>query len=1084
MLYKKDGTPATLVDLGGGYNTNPTITDTNGYYEFNGVDPFEDYYVVFKYNGMEYKNTISNETVYNSLDWSKSSKGSEIASEREALVSNYREIGPNTNVYDYYKIQSIYTEITARIQSYINTNKSYPDAKAMNDIYSAVESNHKDDEEISNKIAYIKEAYINAYAGYYSRESIVSVSTNETFPYYKLDREATNEYLMNLPENEIEHAKDTILAKLYPGQKQINLGLVQRDRTDLNLLTDIVKTTVSINGHDTTYEMNKGNSTYTQYIYEEDYNYEKESNENGIAFYTDDGVEFYVTYEVTPHNETLTDTAITEIVDYYDANFVYSNEYTTSKGNKIAGYKVFLNGEDITDKVEISSKSKYGEIALNNANTENTGYNKLYIKFKNDYMIKNSDDLKIELSFKMNEAQKTLYEKIYTDKNTSNSSNYSRLWEIGNYAEINGYKTIGGYIDSDSKPGNFNIVKYENAAKEYQKAYSNYLKNRSSDNARALKLALGRLTDIREDDAWKVSLVLTNSGYTRKLNGSVWEAISDTVKTATNLQNNQNGLLTYIQENGLKGIKVELVELENDGKQISRAITRTGDNGDYEFKSYIPGDYVVRFTYGEQDKDIKGKSQNQVEENLQVNGQYYQSTKANPNTDRVMYWYDDEKDTRYSDAYDDAMSRINQMTASIEDTKSTSSDYEFDGIEKVETYTHKDTIYAYTSTVYLEGEYVKDVIEGNRENSFYKYKVSNVDFGVTPRAIADMEIDKYVSNIKIYLQDRSVQLDADIDKDGVVTYLNDSKYANIVNVIGESNAYRDGLIETLIDEELLNGATLEITYTFTVSNNGEYDTIKYIYNSNKEIIGVIYYGEDYKILPFYESDRNDGVILYHDDVANEYSEEKYVSEEEIEVKTAATEIVDYIDPNLNFKKLNNANEVINKDWEVADISKINVSRKQNEKIMDRYNTIIRIKDDNKETLYKELLPEESTTTTLTLSKVLETTSTNSNDYEYSNLVELVKIHSDSGKITDLRGYDITGENKKETAEYMKITEIEDPIYPTIATSKSETLVIHAPTGLSNKQELEANTIIVLSALIVFATGIVLIKKVVIKTNKE
>lgn len=1082
-LYKKDGTLAKLVQEEGQIRTNPTMTDENGYYEFAGVDPFEEYYVVFVYNGMEYKNTISSEREYNSVNWSKSSKGSEVASDRNTFVAKYAEIGPNTNVYDYYQIQSIYTEIAARVLSYVSANNAYPN---MESIYSSVIANHKDDSEIAKKIEYIKVAAINAYAGYSSKEAINTATSNGVYPYYKVDRSILNEYMMNADGETTEFAGDKILSKLYPGQLQVNLGLVERDRTDLSLLTDIVETTVSMNAHDTTYEMNKDKSEYTQYIHEEDYNYSKDPNANGVAFYTEDDVEFYLTYEINVNNETLTNTAVTEIVDYFDENFVYENEYTTSKGNKIAGYKAYLNGQDITNGIEISSESRYGISAQNRENTNNTGYKEIFVRFKNGYMIKDNDKLVIQLTFKMDKAQATLYSKLYTEKN---SSEYSKLWKIGNYAEINGYLTQGAYLDKDSRPGNFSIVKYEAAKKAYQEAYANYVKSRTEENSRGLKQALGRLTDAREDDAWTVGLTLANNGYTRSLSGSVWEAISNKVKTSTDLQNNQNGLLTYVQDNGLSGITVELVELEKNGSQAVRGKTTTDAQGNYKFTSYIAGDYVVRFVYGEQDKDIRGKSLSKSGETLQVNGQYYESTKANPNTDKALYWYDEDKETRYSDAYDDAKSRLTQMTTNIDGTNSTSSDYEFDALYKVASYNHKDTIYAYTSTLNLEVEYVKDAIAGDKDNTYYPYTVSNIDFGVTPRASAELNIAERVSNIKVYLQDGTLELDADISSDGTVKLNNDPIHRNIVLPNYDSKTYLDGLIEALVDEELYNGAILEITYDISVTNNGQYDTIKYIYNANNAVVAVAYYGEDYNSLPFYESDRENGSIVYHDGASNEYSLEKYSKEAKTEVRTSALNVVDYIDPNLNFIGVNKAGKMVNTDWEVAEINAFNTSRKSAQDIMNRYNTIIRAKNTNR--LFTKLLPSESTSTTLTLSKVLETTSTETNDYEYSNLVEIAKIHSDSGRITDLKGYSVTGysnvdeiDRVSETSTYRRISDIKYPIYPTLGTAKSETVVIHAPTGLSMIENIQSNTIIVLVVIVVFAAGVVLIKKFVLNTKKN
>lgn len=1171
----KDGSIAKLVQESGKIRTNPTITDSNGYYEFNGTDPFEEYYVEFKYNGIEYTNTTSSREKYNEGNWAISSKGSELDTERNTLNNKYSEVG-STGIYcstlgkyiipyDYYTIEGIYVEIANRVKSHIITDKRYPD---METIYSEVIANHqKDDSEIKSKIDYIKSSMINSYAGYYSSDIIKSKTENGTYPHTDVRanvRWLANSALTNASGKSYPYAGQLVTV-LGDGQRQINLGLKERDSTDLSLLTDIVETKVSMNGYDTTYGMNQAVSSYNQYIYEEDYNY-KGSKKNtgslisdGVAYYTDDEIEYYITYEIEVNNATLTETALTEIVDYYNSNFSWKNSYTTSKGNTIKGYRAFIDGDEVSTDIykitiDATGEGRYsGTIDNTNTKYENGKYKKLFIEFNKkdetdkDIWLIDGKTLTIYLTFQMGQetakgiiegASSILYDNIHTENKTSG---YSQIWQIGNYAEINGYKTKGGYLDSDSRPGNFDIKKYEEAKTAYQEAYSDYVSDtKNADKARKLKFALGNLTDAREDDAWNVGLNLANTGYVRALTGSVWEAISEDkankVKTSTDLQDHQgnHGLLTYVKEYGLEGITVELVELEKGGVQTVRAKTETHANGDYIFKSYIPGNYTVRFTYGE-DKNIRGKSTTSVGETLQVNGQYYQSTKANPTTDNTKYWYAKDEENgvhpsiRYSDAYDDVLSRVNQFNRTIVNTngRSTSSDYEYDGVLEVESYRHKDTIYAYTSTLNLEVEYISPEIKGNQANSDYKYEVTNVDFGLTPRANADLDLDKYVSNIKIYLSDGTLQLDANMDKEGNVTYLNDQIFRNaVIPIPKDANALlnKDGLIEVLYDDTLLNGATLEVTYTMTVSNDGEYDTIKYIYGSKKDEngkdvpIAIAYYGEDYKILPSFESSYSVypnytgyNVIVYHNGVdgVGNYSLEKYEKETPVKVRTAATNIVDYIDPNLNFTQTDYLGNPINTDWETTSTDVFNTERTAstldlNNEIMSKYTTIIRATSGN--VLHTELLPvkdqaekitvdKNSTaeqkekanvaTTTLTLSKLLQTSSTGTNDWIYSNLAEITSIHNDVGRVTDIEGYDVEGKSQPETSTKMNISVIneKDTIYPTLETAKSQTITIHPRTGLSITEEAQSNTIIILAVLVILATGIVLIKKFVL-TKKE
>ena len=107
------------------------------------------------------------------------------------------------------------------------------------------------------------------------------------------------------------------------------------------------------------------------------------------------------------------------------------------------------------------------------------------------------------------------------------------------------------------------------------------------------------------------------------------------------------------------------------------------------------------------------------------------------------------------------------------------------------------------------------------------------------------------------------------------------------------------------------------------------------------------------------------------------------------------------------------------------------------------------------------------------------------DYEYSNFVELTRIGNTAGKVVDLEGYDITGETDKETSRPRDPDTITDPIKPTISTGKSRTLQFTVNTGLTVIQNvIESNLWIILVGLVVIAVGIVLIRKFVLVQKKK
>lgn len=479
---------------------------------------------------------------------------------------------------------------------------------------------------------------------------------------------------------------------------------------------------------------------------------------------------------------------------------------------------------------------------------------------------------------------------------------------------------------------------------------------------------------------------------------------------------------------------------------------------------------------------------------------------------------------RYSDAYDDAYSRLSQMKSDIANAEnSTSSEYEFDGAIEVETTRHTDPIYAYTSTMELEIEYIRPETTGNVGNSWYDYKVNQIDFGITPRAYNDLNIDKYVSNIKLYKPDNSNELivDANFDENGVVTG------SNIVTNELQNNVYLDGLINLYYNDELLQGAKLEITYKVRVLNESLYDsekniydTIKYIYSGNR-VIGVVYYDEDTEKLVAFESDslrNNTNTIVYHNSMDGaDYSstvltkESKGRSENtenrlrryslvtgynvgntEI-IKSRATNIVDYVGLPLDFTHSNKLGETVNKYWVDTNKDEFLSSREREmykarngEQLLTSYDHIVRATNDSP--LYKELIPGTTAEDDIMLSVILGGSASGASDYEYSNLVEITRMANDAGKIVDVEGYDINGKTDPETSKVHHIGELdgENPKYtPTLTTGKSATIVITVPAGLNLVENVvESNLGIVLLALILLAGGLVLIKKYVLPVAKK
>ena len=139
-------------------------------------------------------------------------------------------------------------------------------------------------------------------------------------------------------------------ARLYNDAYYINLGLDERQQSDLAVKKDIQKVTLEINGqtHDYTYDTleNKENAdkewdisvrladhyyntSYTRAIYESDYMY-KTSIYGDASKYgksEKDELEVYITYKIMIDNQANSIQAkVNEIADYYDKDLEYIEE--------------------------------------------------------------------------------------------------------------------------------------------------------------------------------------------------------------------------------------------------------------------------------------------------------------------------------------------------------------------------------------------------------------------------------------------------------------------------------------------------------------------------------------------------------------------------------------------------------------------------------------------------------------------------------------------------------------------------------------------------------------------------------------
>lgn len=130
----------------------------------------------------------------------------------------------------------------------------------------------------------------------------------------------------------------------------------------------------------------------------------------------------------------------------------------------------------------------------------------------------------------------------------------------------------------------------------------------------------------------------------------------------------------------------------------------------------------------------------------------------------------------------------------------------------------------------------------NKKNG--QYKLENLDFGLVERPRAQLEIEKEVENVKVTLSDGTILFDntqgaknivwqdnkewdvrtaeKDLEEESPKYNVGEYRFRTLLgNKLPGAN--KTGLIQVIIDNELMYGATIQIIYNVTVKNVGEVD---------------------------------------------------------------------------------------------------------------------------------------------------------------------------------------------------------------------------------------------------------------------
>ena len=647
-----------------------------------------------------------------------------------------------------------------------------------------------------------------------------------------------------------------------PGTKEIryiNLGLYEKPQADLAIANDLENVNVGVNG------------------YWHIYKYGKRLNDSGMIPDNSDswnvGVKFKNSYTGTYKRAVYesdvnyqTNDKSKELQVYLTYKIAIRNESSyLTKANSVVDYfdnryelvaaGTGIDGQNnITGNLNIASNVKY-----------NDEYNKAIIDTNS--VVKSGESNYIYVQYKLNREAVL---QIINNKETLYSTVEINSYTV--YKDNNG-NTVAA-VDVDSVPGNMKVGN----------------------------------VDTYEDDtdaAPPVQLELTDA---RKIAGTVFvDSTTGELKTGEIRQGNgqfDNG------ENTVSGVKVTLHELNNS---IPDKKVDTKADGSYEFDEYIPGQYIITYTWG--DKEYKV--------------QYYKGTVYDTSREQNnKEWYKDAVDTRKTDAIDNYEERkaIDKEVANI--TNYTVGDEvlkAYNGEQSAIKITKMNSV---TPTMEFGVEYETTITDGTADK--VEFIVKNVDFGIVERARQQLDLQKRVSTFKVTLANGQVLADAKVTEDGKL-----EGTTNHMTYMGPSTNGK-GYVKLEVDSELIEGATLEVGYEIKAINQSEVDYMSenyYKYGIKEGNIATLTPSAvvDYldKNLGFVEDNNRDWKQITSEDLeklnAVKVGDTEYLNNKKIlytEATTKALKPTETVSVGLNVSKLLTSSEdlTFNNDAEVARIT--------------------------------------------------------------------------------------------------------------------------------------------------------------------
>lgn len=640
-------------------------------------------------------------------------------------------------------------------------------------------------------------------------------------------------------------------------------------------------------------------------------------------------------------------------------------------------------------------------------------------------------EIKDKINYKLDKSyQDAKYRKLIIDCNTKINPNESNKNIYVEYTLTrNGVKDI--LFDKNGNPktnieGLENIVEINSYSTYSDKDFTKSYAGIDSDSNPGSTIPGNK--DTYEDDTDYAPGLILEVANSREITGTVFEDNAvDPTEGGTNRERLGNGKFDD-GEKTISGVQVGLykeADFENgvklrSGVQPVGTTTYEGDNKDSTGKD---GTFTIKdFVPGEYRIVYTwGDDKYTVED---YKSTIWTSANKDEKEKNKKTWYRVNTNTRYSDAKDNYATRL----------KIDGGDTSIDKKDSMDSMTNSMTF----------GVELKDDIYNRETSGIDKvtFSIENIDFGVIERPRQSIDVTKRAKSMKMTLANGQVIADAKIvEKDGKLQ-LEQQVKGVIYTEPSDKNNPKNGQIKAEIDNELIQGSKVEIEYEIKVQNNSEidYDSEKYYCYGEKdvEIVKIKASGVyDYLDNTMIANDENtewETIKDYNEKVSKPTVIEEYLHKSQ----SSSTDASGNTEIRIGYEKFEEQYSEAIGNWRIENIITARKKRLADKTILHNAN------------LEGEIAPGEFNMASLTASKIL----TNTDEIELNNDVEITEVTRTAK----------TG--RKVTPKYTSLYD------------RGETVTITTPTG-ENKNYILI-TIVAISFFVILGTGIVFIKKKILK----